>query len=419
MKENSHALANNTINYKIVLVMTLTLPFSGVKLFQRPSCKILQWRSELAQTRGSENVPNKPRGNRLPKMSGTVKHARILSMEDTGRYLDTNQLQKLEQSFRSWAEAPDRSDIGISRKRILLIFLLIRHTGARLSEVLHLDPSSDIDYKNHIVRLCKGGTQSGRPCREVEISEALSAEVQKTLDDPELKRAFGGIIWVDPGHVRRKFYERAESIGISRQLGTPDVIRRSRAIELLQNNMPLPVVQKILGHSTPNLAASYVEFSDQEMREVARYFVDKESLRKTSARNAFYGKVDRIDKGDVQAVVEIISVDGHRVRGVITNHSVARLGLKRGALVIAEIKAPWVMLYKGEEEPRTAAENLFRGTVRQIKSGKVTTEVVVGISDGTELCSIITEQSKKRLDIRVNDSVWAAFNSFAVVLHVD
>jgi len=362
---------------------------------------------------------NKRKGNRLPRLSGTVKHARILAIEDTGRYLDTIQLQKLEESFRSWAEAPDRSDIGISRKRILLIFLLIRHTGARLSEVLHLDPSEDIDYKKHIVRLRKGGTESGRPCREVEISDTLSAELEKTLQDPELNRAFGGIIWVDPGHVRRKFYERAESIGISRQLGTPDVIRRSRAVELLQNNMPLPVVQKILGHSTPNLAASYVEFSDQEMREVARYFVDKESLRKTSARNAFYGKVDRIDKGDVQALVELISVGGYRVRGVITNHSLARLGLKRGALVMAEIKAPWVMLYKGEKEPKSGAENLFRGVVHQIKSGKVSTEVVVGISDGTELCSIITEESKKRLDIQEKDTLWVAFNAFAVVLHVD
>jgi molybdate transport system regulatory protein len=364
-------------------------------------------------------VANKPKQNRHQRAAGTVKHARILSMEDTGRCLDSVQLRKLEESFCSWADTSDRSGLGISRKRILLIFLLIHHTGARLSEVLHLDPSTDIDYKNHIVRLCKRGTESGRPCREVEISESLSNELQKTLDDPELKRAFGGNIWVDPGHVRRKFYERAESIGIPRQLGTPDAIRRSRAIELLQNNMPLPVVQKMLGHSTPNLAASYVEFSDDEMREVARYFVDKESLRKTSARNAFYGKVDRIDKGDVQAVVEIISLGGYRIRGAITNHSVARLGLKRGSLVMAEIKAPWVMLYKGEEEPKTAAENLFPGIVHQIKIGTVTTEVVVSIQDGTELCSIITEQSRKRLDIKLNDRLWVAFNSFAVVFHID
>jgi molybdate transport system regulatory protein len=418
-EKNTKSFTYNTINIKIVFVLTVSCLLSRVKHLKQPPCKITQGRSELAQNRGSGNVANKPKENRLQIVIGTAKHARILSMEDTGRYLDTMQLQKLEESFRSWADTSDRSDVGVSRKRILLIFQLIRHTGARLSEVLHLDPSSDIDYKKHIVRLCKGGTESGRPCREVEISRALSNELKRILDDPEVKGAFGGILWVDPGHVRRKFYERAESIGIPRQLGTPDTIRRSRAVELLQNNMPLPVVQKILGHSTPNLAASYVEFSDDEMREVARYFVEKEGLRKTSARNAFYGKVDRIDKGDVQAVVEIISVGGYRVRGVITNHSVARLGLKRGVLVMAEIKAPWVMLYKGEEEPKTAAENLFRGTVHQIKSGKVTTEVVVGISDGTELCSIITEQSRKRLDAKVNDTLWVAFNSFAVVLHVD
>lgn len=350
---------------------------------------------------------------------GTVKHGRILSMEDTARCLDTVQLQKLEQSFRVWVEAPDRPDIGFSRKRILLIFLLIRHTGARLGEVLHLDPSTDIDHRKHIVRLRKGRAENGRPCREVEIAEALSIEIRETLDDPEFKRTFGGILWVDPGHVRRKFYERAESIGIPRQLGTPEVIRRSRAVELLQSNVPLPVVQKILGHSTPNLAASYVEFSDEEMREVARYFVDKESRRKTSARNAFFGKVDKIRKGDVQSVVEIVSVGGYRVRGIITNHSLAQLGLKRGALVMAEVKAPWVMLYAGDEEPKSTAENIFRGTVRRIAGGKITTEVVVQIPDGTELCSIITEESKKRLDIRENDTLWVAFNAFAVVLHVD
>jgi molybdate transport system regulatory protein len=352
-------------------------------------------------------------------MSGTVKHARILSMEDTGRYLDTIQLQKLEDSFRAWAEATERSDIGISRKRILLIFLLIRHTGARLSEVLHLDPSTDIDYKNHLVRLCKSGTGSDRPCREVEISEALSADLKKTLDDPELKGAFDGIIWVDPGHIRRKFYERAESIGISRQLGTPEVIRRSRAVELLQNNMPLPVVQKILGHSTPNLAASYVEFSDKEMREVARFFVDKESLRKTSARNSFFGKIRAIQKGDIQCRIELATISGDTLTTVITNDSLTRLGLKIGSLITAEVKAPWIILEKGDREPKCSAENRLRGTVARIHEGKVTTEFVVRIPDGTELCSIMTANSGRGMALRVNDPVWVLFNSFSVVLHID
>jgi molybdate transport system regulatory protein len=86
---------------------------------------------------------------------------------------------------------------------------------------------------------------------------------------------------------------------------------------------------------------------------------------------------------------------------------------------MAEVKAPWVMLYKGDKEPSSTAENLFRGTVRRITTGKMTTEVVVRIQDGTDLCSIITEKSGKRLDIKENDTLWIAFNAFAVVLHVE
>jgi molybdate transport system regulatory protein len=86
---------------------------------------------------------------------------------------------------------------------------------------------------------------------------------------------------------------------------------------------------------------------------------------------------------------------------------------------MAGIKAPWVMLYEDDQEPKSTAENVFRGTVHRIISGGVTTEVVVGIPDGTELCSVITEASKKRLDIKENDILWVAFNAFAVVLHVD
>jgi molybdate transport system regulatory protein len=352
-------------------------------------------------------------------MPAPVNHARILSEGDNGRSLDTVQLEKLEQAFRSWAKLSDRADISSSRKRILLIFLLIRHTGARLSEVLYLSPSNDIDYKNHLVRLCKGGAKSGRPCREVGITEALSGEIQKTLDDLQRGVALLETLWVDPAHVRRKFYERAEAVGIPRQLGAPEAIRRSRAVELLQSNMPLPVVQRILGQSTPNLAASYVEFSEDGVREVAKYFVEKEGRRKTSARNAFFGKIHRIQKGDVQTIIEIASVGGYSINAVITNHSFARLGLKRESLVMAEIKAPWVMLYMGNEGPKSTAENIFRGTIDRITRGRVTTEVVVRIPGNTELCSVVTEESRKRLDLKENDPLWVAFSAFAVVLHVD
>ena len=77
------------------------------------------------------------------------------------------------------------------------------------------------------------------------------------------------------------------------------------------------------------------------------------------------------------------------------------------------------MLYKDIEQPKSTAENVFRGTVHRIISGSVTCEVVVRIPDGTELCSVITEESKKKLEIKENDPLWVAFNALAVVLHVD
>jgi len=59
------------------------------------------------------------------------------------------------------------------------------------------------------------------------------------------------------------------------------------------------------------------------------------------------------------------------------------------------------------------------GTVEHIVRGKVTSEIVARIADGTEICSIVTEQSLRKLNLRPADRVWAAFNAFTVVLHAD
>jgi molybdate transport system regulatory protein len=345
-------------------------------------------------------------------------HARILSASDPARCLDAVQLQRLEESFRTWVESSKDPSLHWSRKRILLIFLLIRYTGARLSEILNLDPWLEIDCDHQLVQLRKSG-EGNASRREVQIPELLSTEIRETLDDLRLRNLSGKILKVDQGHVRRKFYARAEAAGIARELGTPEVIRRSRAVEMMQRNVPLPVVQKILGHSTPSLAASYVDFSDEEIREVARSFAEKENQRKTSARNIFFGKIEAIHRGDVQTIVEMVSLGGARICSVITNYSRARLGLKPGTLATAEVKAPWVMLFKGKEEPHCTAENRFGGTVSRIVKGKVATEVVVRISDGTELCAVITAKSRQVLDIREHDPIWVAFSAFAVVIQVD
>ncbi|MBU0971709.1 MAG: TOBE domain-containing protein [Proteobacteria bacterium] len=340
-------------------------------------------------------------------------HGGILSTPDPDKCLDAVQLHTLEQSFRQWTKSSPRSDIRKSRRRILLIFLLIRYTGAKLSEVLGLYPLDDIDFDRQFVRY---GRMADRLVRKVQLSATLCLEIREITADPSFKDPLEKNLNIDPGFVRRKFYERAEACKIPKQLGAPEILRKSRAVELIQNNVPLPAVQMILGHSTPNLTSSYVSFSEDDIQQVSRIFMDKESARKTSARNSFFGKIQTLRQGDIQTRVRLLTMGGFLITTIITNDSVLRLGLKTGKLITAEVKAPWVMLQKCKNDFNCSADNIFKGIVQRIIRGKITTEYIVQLSDGTRICSLVTTESCQNLALQEGDGAWIFFNGFSVVL---
>lgn len=346
-------------------------------------------------------------------------HGRIFAAADQDKCLDSIQLGRLEQSFRKWAEASARPGVCMARRRILLIFLLIRYTGAKLSEVLGLDPFQDIDFKEQWIQFGRMASGVDRPLRKVQIATTLCTEIQPIISDPAFAPAWQNLLKVDPGFVRRKFYERAVVCGIPKHLGAPEMLRKSRAVELMQGNMPLPAVQVLLGHSTPNLTSSYVSFSEADLKQATKFFLEKESARKTSARNSFFGKIQAIQKGDIQSRVELLTLNGQRVATVITNDSLKRLGLKAGKLITAEVKAPLVFLQKGDSVPECSAENRFAGIVERVKAGEINTEYVVRIADGTEICSIVSSESSRYLALKPGDAVWVMFNCFSVVLLTD
>ena len=347
---------------------------------------------------------------------GRAERYQIFPNPGHEKCLDSVQLHRLEQSFREWAQASSRSDVRASRRRILLIFLLIRFTGAKLNEVLMIDPSQDINLKDKSVSFSRMIKQARRPQRKVQLPETLCDEIQAIINDPFFKDGIQTMLRVDPGFVRRKFYERAEACGIAKQLGAPEILRKSRAVELMQSNMPLPAVQMLLGHSTPNLTSSYVSFSEEDIEHVARLFIEKESTRKTSARNTFFGKIQSIRKGDIQARIELRTIGGYRIATIITNDSLQRLGLKEGKLITAEVKAPWVMLLKSGNEKACSADNMLNGIVERITQGEINTEYLVRISDGTVVCSIVTSESSRHLALVEGNEVWVLFNAFSVVL---
>ncbi len=342
--------------------------------------------------------------------------SRILSDLEEHKCLEPPDLMKLENAFRSWSEESSRADVRLSRKRILLIFLLIRYTGARLNETLSLDLPGNIDKVGRTV--CFGhGTDQGD--RLVPLSIKLIQDIETIIQIMVTSSLEPCSLKIDEGHIRRKFYERAASCGFPQELGAPQAIRRARAVELMRNNVPLPVVQRILGHSTPNLTASLVSFSEDEIRAVSKYFLEKEGARKTSARNTFFGKISRIVSGDVQSLVELITLHADKVTSVITNNSLSRLGLRVGSLVTAEVKAPWVIVYKTRQKSSGALENEFNGRISKILHGRIVCELSVEVHEGVEICSLMTTESLAKCAFNEMDQVWVGFNSFSVILHVD
>jgi molybdopterin-binding protein len=199
----------------------------------------------------------------------------------------------------------------------------------------------------------------------------------------------------------------------------PETIRKARAVELMQGNMPLPAVQMLLGHSTPNQTSAYVSFSEEDIRELTRLYLERESTRKTSARNAFFGKIAKIRQGDIQSRVELTTFSGHIVTAIITNDSLRTLGLREDRLATAEVKAPWVTLHKGGKEPVCSAENRYRGLIVRRTGGEINTEYVVRLADGTELCAIAGTPDSRSPDFMEGDAIWALFNCCAVVLHLE
>lgn len=330
-------------------------------------------------------------------------------------YLTALELEKLEASFRQWADEPGSRGSRVTRARMLLMFLLIRYTGSKLSEVLKLDLDRDIDTTARTVIF--RGIGRSKKAREVEISEALALEAKGLLGlmRREPDRAFG----VDPSFVRRVFYARAEECGLDPGCAGPEMIRKARAIELMQNKLPLPAVQRLFGRLAPSPALRRASFSDEEMHRLTRLYLDREAGGRTSARNSFYGKVHGLSRGEVQTLVEIAASDGEPLYAMITNASASRLGLKPGMLVTAEVKAPWLALESADGAGSSSMENVREGTILNLTTGAVTTECIVRTAGGLELAAVVSAPGFHKLGVGRGDPIRVLCSAYSVILKTE
>lgn len=139
---------------------------------------------------------------------------------------------------------------------------------------------------------------------------------------------------------------------------------------------------------------------------------------KISARNVWLGNVTTIEKGAVNSVVTVALKGQDTIVSVITDNSVRRLELEPGSEVLAIVKAPSVMLGLEVDRKKISARNILLGTVNRIVFGVVNDEVIIDLSGGNTVTSILTSASVKRLELKEGMQVAAVIKASDVLLAV-
>ncbi len=136
----------------------------------------------------------------------------------------------------------------------------------------------------------------------------------------------------------------------------------------------------------------------------------------TSARNVFSGKITSVTEGPIHAEVELTTTGGDKVVAVVTEGSVKSLGLSVGTDAKAFVKAPWVMVLKGEEGVKFSARNHLSGKVTGIKLGAINSDVTVTLPGSTEVQAVITNEAVTELALVAGDAVSVLFKASHVIL---
>lgn len=194
----------------------------------------------------------------------------LLPGETGVKYLNPEELQRLTESYRNRFETPQGKRYRRrERARHWIIFLLLRYTGARLSEVLSLDDRRDLNFCEASVRLPTLKRHNRlAPSREVPLPGEVLGEVGRILAEfPSLR---GHLFSCHRSTIFRYFQARAKEVSLPRELSHPHVLRHTRAIEMLRAGVPISIVQELLGHASLHTTAIYLRFSSKEIKMILR-----------------------------------------------------------------------------------------------------------------------------------------------------
>lgn len=343
-------------------------------------------------------------------------HHHFVVPEDI-RCLAPGQLKGLEQAALDWVTGTTAPQTKRARNRLRFTFLLLRHSGAKLGEVLCLDDTKAFDFKNFSVTF-PGGNGHGPENRQTIMPQGFMHEIELFLDSPEMAGLRGEAFHLDPGYVRKKLYELAVMADVPKELVNPTSIRNSRAVELLRMGTPLPLLQTQLGLSNLESASAFCSYPDQVAKKILSICIQENFPMKTSARNTFSGLVTEVDCSGILCEVTIKNNAGMEVTAIITTQSCKNLGIEKDRPVTAMIKAPWVLV-STDDASGSSARNKYKAKVTNVQGDNLVVEVSGELEDGSGMCALLTGASVDALDIKKGDDVIFFFKAMHVILTAD
>lgn len=322
------------------------------------------------------------------------------------KYLDAEALTLLDKTWSDWLDRARTLKQRRIRLRLYFVYLLIRHGGLRLGEALELDDKRDLSFSTSTIRIAQD--------RDIQIQDQAMASLLRIVEDPAVSDLAGTLSHVDPGYVRKNFYLVADLCGIDKTLGGPRVLRHSRGAELLNNGIPVSIVQKFLGLQSPAQAVQLKDFQDSEAKQILHAHLRRETLRHTSARNAFAGSITSIQEGMTTALVVLTSLSGLEVQATVSMESMRSLSLRKGQTVTATVKAPWVVV--SPENTVTSCGNNYQGTVLYVREGELEASLRIRLDDGTGMAALLGMEAVNRMGIREGMRCTVSFSAMAVAL---
>jgi len=182
------------------------------------------------------------------------------------KYFEEYELNNLIKEFQDYYDnAKKRKNAG----KYWITFLFLRFTGARISEVLNIDDTKDIDFRNSRVRLITlKRKRSKKVYRTVPVPiEAINELLRYLAMYPDMK---GKVFKLSQPNFYKKMQEIGQKAKIPKDKIYPHALRHTRAIELINAGMPLNHIQALLGHSSILNTSVYLVVTGKELETLMK-----------------------------------------------------------------------------------------------------------------------------------------------------